>query len=1730
MGLYPKFLPEVVYDTSYITPTYFIKGHDGSYTKLYGEYNDGYLEDFRDRVLFEFETRIYNNMKVTAKMPLEYDDIFPGQFRTTDYTREEMQQMYSTQFLNWIGLNRINYTEQQYFSTNEFTWNYNQSKNKLDNTTLQQGNWRGVYLWLYDTSTPNTTPWEMLGLSNKPSWWDSYYGPAPYTSDNTLLWTDISNGYIYNDGNGYINKKRIRPDLLKVLPVDSNGKLLSPFDSVVNNYNQNTFSNLWSVGDVGPAEYSYLKSSTWPFDLMRLFALTKPGQFFTLAADLDAFRYNYEFNQYLTNNRFRGAPDQLYIYGSTDAGASHSYFTWVVDYANQIGIDGAQFITDYFANTDVRLTYRMAGFSDKEFLRFFAEKGSPNSTNNSLLIPDESYNILLYRNEPYVSITYSSIIIQKSKNGYTVYGNNQEKAFFIFNSPKLNGLYKTISISNVTLQIPTQFNNDEKIIPYGYEFTTLYDLAVFVKGYGNYLENQGVKFNAIENGIELNWDQMIAELIYWVSSGWELGSTVNLNPNANSITIQNNYGAVETLTSSRNNFILNQNLIPIQIKDLGITRIDNTFTAKALNLGDTISYVHARVSTTEHLVIFDNVTVFNDTMFNLVTGLRQQRLYVKGSKTSDWTGILNAPGFIINQDNVLEWQENLKYNKGTIVKYKNEYWVADRVTIAPSSTFDVTQWKKTLYNTVSKGLLPNPSTKAYESTIFYDSNNANLKNDADLLSFSLIGYRPRKYFSQANLDDITQINLYKTLIKNKGTRNSFDVLVGANLQKTSLDYQFHENWAIKRSEYGGILNKNFIEITLDQSMLTGNPAIVGIEQGETITGLQQVVQLHDLKNYSYAIQDLNILPTIPSTTDSKLPSAGYVNIDDVRFTGYYITSLSSSDITSLYKNDYIWIADKIGEWKVYTPVIIDAILLTVRNNLNNTCTFVFDKPHTLSVNDPFGIINFDTRVNGYYTVTSVSNAKSIVVSLVLNAATTDINGHGIIFELVNQRVSVAKDILDLPLLNAEYVKNKVWVDKNPKGEWNVLHKTNNYKHTEFTKPNGTTEFGSSLAYIDNFGYFVADASAGKVYNYIESDTHESGYMLSRTITKYPGFGTSMVRQGDILIISQPDPFGELSQIYIYKIVSNDRVYAVVEEQVLSIAGFRIGDSMALSGDGIYLYTSIIDLNAVLLLQRDDDYAYYDIGLYLSNAISPNATQFTCYGDVRNTATSGRLISFTNQMYSDTFTIITCSYDRASNKTTIYVTKPIPYSVPSNSVVFRAVVNFRTVGAITSEGLATGTDLFSYSLATNYDGTKLFVGSPQSDFSVPWNLTDNGYAFMFDRLVENWEVVGDSPPDAFALFFLPWTPTVGSAIYINSVRLHPNFYVLIDNLLIIGPILKSGDVVTVSSGNLVLVQELTSYDKIEDIVPGQRFGWSLDTNKYGTELIVGSPYDHNKDNVEGAVYRFTNEGKRYGRITGILQCHLVEPVSILINGYRVALPDPNESTPGDAIYVAARINEAVITNVFAYATEDGRLVIRLRDMNLGPVNNKLNISVFNGNVLAELGMIGYIKTEVITDPHKNTRSQFGYAVKFNEQNSFVVSAPVANRNLGTTFDFSDDENNHNDCVFDNNFTVFEDIDTNAGTVYMYDYIQSYGEGLLTSGNYIYAQSLPDTLKDYGKEPKYGQSLEFRNNVVMVGAPLFKNGTVNGRVVLFKNNVGTSNWSLFRESNPVVDITKVQKVQL
>ncbi len=1964
LGLYPRFTPEVIYDESYVTPTYFIKGHDGSLNKLYGTYENGILSDLRDRVLLEFEKRIFNNLKTSNQIPITYDQIVPGQFRDVGYTYEQYQEIYSVLFLNWIGQNRIDYKQHDYISTNSFTYNYRSASYKYNNKKIVQGNWRGIYLWLYDTTYPDTKPWEMLGLVEKPSWWDSRYGSAPYTSGNTFMWEDIANGYVYNNGDPYVNEQRLRPDLLKVLPVDSAGNLVNPID-LVGSYDTNKFSNPWQLGDIAPAEYSYLNSSTWPFDMLKIAALAKPAKFFALGIDVDNYRYNDEFKQYLFNGRYRNYLSLDAIYGSGTA--THSYLNWLVDYINQYEVNGSDFVSNIISNLDVRLSYRLAGFSSKDLLNFFVEKGSTESKNNSLLIPEDNFSILLYDNQPNDTIIYSSIIIQKTTSGYRVYGNSQTKTYFKTLTPNLNSIPNEFTVNNNTIKVPSNYYDKEIIIPYGHEFSDPTQLATFIRGYGLYLIKLGLKFNDIENAIELSWDQMIYETYYWILTGWDVGSTINVNPSARNVIIEKESQIVQPMAITKDNYVLNQNLIPIKLNDLNIYREGTYFNIKTLNQGDSLSFLTANLTSIEHVVVFDNETIFNDVVYNLSTGLRQQRIYVKGAKTAQWNGTMTADGFILNQDNIKEWQQNTKYTKGTIVKFKNEYYIANQVVIIPSTTFDYNSWDKTSYDMIQKGLLPNPSSKAYESTLYYDTQKANLKTDTGLLSFSLIGYRPRQYFADANLDDSSQVNLYQNMISVKGTVGSATKLEGINISNNTLNYDVHENWAIKTGDFGGVLNQNFVEVTLNESELTGNPSIASLVDRNAVPGTQQIIPLYKIKNYGRPITSTDILPVISQGYPNRLPSAGYVNLNDITQSGYTINDLPDNLINQIYKNDYLYVADKSSTWQVYTPVSTQALVITVINNLNNTVTVEFNKPHGLFKNQTLGIMGFDTRIDGYHLITSIVNLQSLVISLNLAPSVTVITGSGLSFLLQSQRVITARDIPSLPLLNAEYYTNKVWVDNNVDGNWTVYEKTNNFSNTPFGKPASIVSetFGTSVAYIPDFGYLVGDSTAGKVY--VLLSTENAGFYLKETLS-YPdtAFGTAISYSDEFVIITSPGPDDGLSQIYVYKIPTTNSINGLTLQQVITFGG-TIGKSVTLSKDSNLLYIGSEDNNIVTLFQRDRVYTFNGSGLKLSLATQLKTRYFYCSGNVTSNLTEGQRVSFStsytnlgvttyypiselqnefkllgdqrsllsygNQVvfnntgtsssvvftigsvyideevslnvtgtfgngtyavlffatqssapfqagekivvagitpsgYNGTYTVALCTttyvaylstttgsmtvagtvtaptitvfntieyfpvgtsipvgnpvykiqfsqdeihtvvtslYDSNNNRTMFLLQEDIEYTSPSGSNIFIVTDNYSFCGALYS-ALASAGDKYGFSLATNNDGSKLFIGAPYTNFSEA--LPDTGVVFVYDRLIVNVEVQYDQKDGQPFIVRPPFSPTEQTRVYLNGVLLQSNQYLVIFSIIFIDDIgMVAGDILTISSVNFVLTSQLYSQDNLDDLRQGELFGYSLSCNKYGSELVVGVPYDvSNNSQKEGSVIRFTNAGKRFGRIQGVLACNLYEPTYLLLNGQIVnafteapllsavttgnttcnigtiraatipsagvltlkntltgseqpmayssvnyttgvitfAVPVPtkgglsqtfpaNTSTVtlplGNAANVANAINFTNIDNIRAYATEDNRLQIFLLKNNLGQYNNKLNLSVFNGNYLTMMGIIDYVKSQVIQDPHQQTHTQFGYAVKFNQDDSFIVGAPASDRFNVTTFDELK-EDLRLDTVFDNNFTIFEDNAFNAGSVYMFDYIVSYEESLTNIGNYIYAQSCNYTENDYGTQPYYGQVLDYNDGVVMVGAPQYKPGTNDGQIWIFENPTKAQNWHVYRESHPIVDITKIQKAQL
>ncbi len=355
--------------------------------------------------------------------------------------------------------------------------------------------------------------------------------------------------------------------------------------------------------------------------------------------------------------------------------------------------------------------------------------------------------------------------------------------------------------------------------------------------------------------------------------------------------------------------MLNQNFRPVFAEDYAVERLDNELKLIGLN-SNNFSFLNARFTSYEHIIVFDNTSIFNDLMYQPVTGARQNRLLINGFTVFDWNGTLDAQGFILNQDNIKEWEPNVAYTKGQIVEYKNSYWSASTL-LPPTETFVFADWIKSDYNRIQTGLLPNIATKADELQDNYNIHTANLEADATLLGLGLIGFRPRQYMQNLNLDDISQAGLYASFLATKGTITAAETFTSANLGKETAEYDIFENWAIQRGLYGANANRSYFELQLDESKLLSNPSTIAIINPQEVNDAEQTVLVDNIYKQSYNITNNQILPTVSSIPeDVGLPNAGYVNYDDVDLKVFDYNDLTNviNDLDNIVVGTNIWVA------------------------------------------------------------------------------------------------------------------------------------------------------------------------------------------------------------------------------------------------------------------------------------------------------------------------------------------------------------------------------------------------------------------------------------------------------------------------------------------------------------------------------------------------------------------------------------------------------------------------------------------------------------------------------------------------------------------------------------------------------------------------------------------------------------------------------------------------------
>lgn len=1237
LGLWPSYVPEIFVDDTYRTATTVLRGHDGSITPTFN--------DYRDNFLLELEKRIYNNIKLPANT--SFGDIFtviPGKFRAGDYTLTEINQILGNPFMSWIGNNALDYSVNDTFDSNDpFTWNYSKSYDTIDGELLP-GSWRACYQYFYDTYRPHITPWEMLGFTSKPSWWEAYYGVAPYTGANKFMWDDLEAGYIRSGDRQGIDLNYARPGLSNIIPIDENGNLISVASLLCKTFNSRNSGSAWSVGQQGPVEFAWRTSSEFPFAVQQALALAKPAKYFGTL--IDVYNYTPLNSLYSTSTDVEGvvsANEQYLIVdtnkqitqstidynGNTTSGVVNrgaGYLNWIADYLINQGINPSTYLLPMLSNYQVNLTYKVGGFTDQKFLQVLAEQVSPTSTNDSILVPNENYNVYLNENPvPVDELTYSAVIIEKTTNGYSVRGYDLTKSYFTIIPSIVNNNASRITVLNRSATVYKDYQNLLMNVPYGYEFTSTQQVSDFLISYERYLIAQGWTFTDVESQLEQlkDWKLSVREFLYWAQQGWKAGSILVVSPVSTTLNAITSGAVTAGIEDAQyGSKVIDQNFNLVKNNKYAVYRTPTEFRVDLQDPASVIGYVSVNLVRYEHTLVFDNVTVFNDVIYQPESGNRQFRLKLIGQRTANWDGSLSPEGYVYNSGVVNAWTQGRDYLKGDLVQYKGQYYTALNDTPA-NPTFQFQSWQVLPAGELQKGLLPNFSTLAVESQSYYDSY-AKIRDKNQLAySHALIGFRERQYLADLGLTETSQIEFYKGYVAQKGTKNAVDAFGKVSINNLTSNIALYEEWAVRVGEYGALTSNPFVEIALDETAFGVNPSVarlVDAADNNIADGISVFNSSQLYKSYGAYSANIALYRTENSNTNNDIPTAGYVNVDDVDAQIFDLTNYADLDgkIDSMGSGYLIWVAkDFTQNWNVYRVTETNNHVTTVSNSLNGYITFTTDNPHGFAKYDVFLVKDFDAQFNGFYQVLQVTSASTILVKYQGNvtdiANLTSQTGNGVLFRMDSMRFKYMEDSRVYGLLNPPNgwkVGDKIWIDDDaettavqgqpfgtqPSGTWKVYEKQHPWSlgqevQKNVNEYNAADYFGTSVRMSEDGLTILVGApgttgNVGQVSTFLKDYEGNlvEGFSLNPLGSNTYSFGHAVDLATDEFktlkaAVGAPNSWNGNGYVYIYNKSITSEAFDRTQIIVGNVAD-QFGYSIAFNRSGEWLYVGAPGNNTV----------------------------------------------------------------------------------------------------------------------------------------------------------------------------------------------------------------------------------------------------------------------------------------------------------------------------------------------------------------------------------------------------------------------------------------------------------------------------------------------------------------------------------------------------------------------
>ena len=1122
LGMYPLYRPQIYVDNTYGNPVRVIQGHDGSRTVAYN--------DFRDDLLLELEKRIFNNIKVKYDTNIfDIHDLVPSDYRNTTISQSAIDKVLSKDFAEWLVLaNNPDYNSNvTYNKDNPFTFNYGACANRAEQGI--KGFWRQIYREAYDTDRPHSHPWEMLGITIKPDWWDQEYGPAPYTNQNRLLWEDLRDGIVRHPTELEVREKYKRPTLMDHIPVDNKGKLQDPLNSnyVIGFVKQN-LDNDFVFGDGSPVESAWRNTSEYAFSLIIAYILNKPADVFGKCFDRSRTTRN-ESNHLVYGNTAQPISSKSVVFPSDTSSETRVQTAGLVNYI--LDYMTSDILTDYnnykqqFTGLTLQLTSKLNAFTDKTKFNLILDSRTPLNKGN-VFIPQENYRFFFDKSSPVKTLTYSGLIIERRENGYQISGYDKLDPVVRYYAPIVKSTDPVINVGGISEpfvewtagstyvasqnvrynsvyyrvkekhiagasfdekfyaqmpSLPTQggrnaiirrnFSSEISQLPYGTLLKNIQDVVDIMLGYQEYLKDQGFVFDHFNSELDTveDWDTSLREFLFWTTQNWNEGSLISLSPAATKLKFEKDYFVVDDIFDNFYDYsLLNANGNPIPRENTKISRDGNLFEIQLANTADGIFSVILPLVQKQHVLTIDNVTVFNDVIYDLEPGYRQERIKVVGYTSDDWNGSLNIPGFIYDEIIIKDWESYKDYTVGDIVKYKEFYYIA-LVNSTGKLDFSSEEWKL-LPEKPESDLYTNFDYKATQFADFYDLDTDNFDSEQQRLAQHLIGYQKREYLSNIINDDVSQYKFYQGMIQEKGTKNVLNKLFDVLGSDNEDSIEFYEEWAIRSGQYGASEAFEEVEFTLKEESFRLDPQPVLLTNNIPLNATDLVYRIPEFdtvikpNNYTHKPFPVEYTENEFSTT------AGYVDRSDVDAYVYNYDDLLFANITSLMEKNYVWVANETLGWNVYRLQQTEFKPVSAITTGGNTVV-TLNKIPNFKVGDIIGLNNYG-RNSKFYKVADIdlntitfagtdfttdADATDAFISVFVSVR---LNGYETMYQSINE--------IDFQ------PGSKLWIDKDINSKWKVIE--NKEKFVEGSLVNGR-DFAETS---QGFGDYIAVDKSNKI--------------------------------------------------------------------------------------------------------------------------------------------------------------------------------------------------------------------------------------------------------------------------------------------------------------------------------------------------------------------------------------------------------------------------------------------------------------------------------------------------------------------------------------------------------------------------------------------------------------------------------------------------------------------------